>query len=85
MFKYIKVPIICGNNTCPNYDARGFYICHFLKMLKRKNICTAFNKPINIVGGRYMRCNECMKAEQRSKNKNMSKPTVLNGNKGKWN
>jgi len=73
MLKYIKVPIICGEYTCPNYNAEGFYICHFLKTLKRKNICTAFNKLIYVVDGRYMRCRECLKAQQQPKKTKTSK------------
>jgi hypothetical protein len=68
MIKRIKVPIVCGEDTCPNYDANGFAICHFLKIgggKNKKHRCKAFDAPIGIVGGRFMRCTQCMQAEKK--------------------
>ena len=69
MLRYIKVPILCGDDTCPNYYKDGFAICHFLKMGKKEYKCLAFKERIYAIDGRIMRCRKCMQAEKRRKEK----------------
>lgn len=68
MIRRIKIPIVCGEITCPNYEAVGFAICHFLKQAggrSKNHMCKAFNVPIYAVDGRYMRCRQCLQAEKK--------------------
>ena len=58
----IKIPIMCGETTCCNYNPVMFGICHLLKQTKNKRLCLAFNKELSMFDGRVLRCYECVKA-----------------------
>jgi len=64
----IKVPIVCGDLTCCNYEPVGFATCHLLNTGRGKNpkkTCRAFGVQLFSTDGRVMRCRKCIQAGKR--------------------